>query len=175
MPQHRHVSCARMIQTRRNLTCVESHRCHGILTCDIEALRCVRRSVHGIVLNCVPTLALVVFTWHLDHRSATCRAVKCALLMSFTSAGARRSPVMHRLSMNLRLSGGSVAANVLLASSGVHSLTLFVSCATSLARMIGFAASPLFVRVDPSSSECFPRRLVQVAHKKLHRKLAGYA
>ena len=75
---------------------------------------------------------------------------KCALRMSwnprtFFSAGALRLPVMQRLSMNLRLSSRGVAANVLLASSGVHSLTLLVSCATSLARMNGFAASPLFV------------------------------
>ena len=53
-------------------------------------------------------------------------------------------------------SSGGVAANVLPVSSGVNSLTLLVSCATSLARMNGFPAS---------SSDGFRPRLVQVAHK----------
>ena len=54
-------------------------------------------------------------------------------------------PVMHRLSMTLRLSSGGVAANVLLNPSGVDLLALLVSCATTLARMNGFAGSLLFV------------------------------
>ena len=55
----RHVSCARMIQTRRKLARVRSH---GFLTCNIEALCCVLRYIHGLVQNCVPTLAVVAFT-----------------------------------------------------------------------------------------------------------------
>ena len=50
---HRHVSRARMVQTWRKRTSVESHRGHGVLTCSIEALRCVLRSTHGCVQNCV--------------------------------------------------------------------------------------------------------------------------
>ena len=50
---HTHVSAARMVQTWRKRTGVESHRGHGILTCNITALRCVLRSTHGCVQNCV--------------------------------------------------------------------------------------------------------------------------
>ena len=53
-----------------------THRCHGFLTCNIEALCGVLRSLHYFVEHCMPTLELVVFTWRLDHDSATCRAVK---------------------------------------------------------------------------------------------------
>ena len=137
------VSCARMIQTRRKSTRVVPHRCHGILTCNIEALCCVPRSIHGF---CIPSLARVVFTWHLDHE---CKAVKMrstdvAESQNFHCSKCRRLPVIHRLNMNLTLSSGGVGANVLLASSGVNSLSLLGSCATSRARMNGFAASPLF-------------------------------
>ena len=123
---------------------------------------------HMAVSRTAYTLASVAFAWHLDHNSATCRAGKMCSTeainpRTLTSAGASRLPVMHRLSMNLRLSSGGVAAHVLLASSGVNSRTLLVSCAKSRARTNGFAASPLFV--DPSSSDGIEPRLVQIAHK----------
>ena len=100
---------------------------------NIEALRYVLGSVHGFVQNCVPTLAPVVFTWYFDNAQGN----------ENTLDGSRKIPELSRqrvpaghwscvpLGMNLKFSG--VAANVLLASSGVNSLTLLVSCATSLA------------------------------------------
>ena len=77
--EHRHGNCARMIQTRRKLAPVVSHRCHGILTRNIKALCSVLRSIHGFVQHCVTTRTLVVFFWHLDHDRTTCRAVESAL------------------------------------------------------------------------------------------------
>ena len=65
-----------MVPTRRKRACGESHRRHGVLTCHIEALRCVLRSLDGFVQNCVPTLAPVVFARYFDNNSATGRAVK---------------------------------------------------------------------------------------------------
>ena len=64
-----------MIQTRQKLVRVVSHRCHGILTRNIEALCSVFRSVHGFVNNCVTTRTLVVFSWHLDHDRVEIRLV----------------------------------------------------------------------------------------------------
>ena len=60
--ERRHCNCARMVQTKRKLALVVSHRCHGILTRNIEALCGVFRSVHGFVQNCVTTRTLVVFS-----------------------------------------------------------------------------------------------------------------
>ena len=65
-----------MIQTRRKRACGEFHRRHGILTCNIDALCGVLRSIHGFVQHGVPILALVVFTWHLDNNSTTRRVVE---------------------------------------------------------------------------------------------------
>ena len=113
--EHRHGNCARMIRTRRKLARVVSHRCHCILTRNIKALCSVLRSIHGFVQHCVTPRTLVVLFWHLDHDRTTCRAVK--VRSAVLSAGVRRVPVMHRLSMTLRLSSGGVAANVLLACS----------------------------------------------------------
>ena len=142
---------------------------NGILTCNIEALCCVLPSTHGFVQNGRPMLALVVFTCNLDHDGATCKAVKmCSTdVKEFPErTGARLLPVMHRLSMNLRVSSGGVAANVLLASAGVNSLALLVSCATSRARMTGFAASPLVVQTQRVPMG-FQPRLVQASQVNL--------
>ena len=68
--------------------------------------------------------------------------------------------------MNLRLSREGEAANVLIESSGVNSLTRFVFCATNLARISGCAAS-LFFCVDPSCADGFPPRFVQIAFQHL--------
>ena len=65
--EHRHVNCARIVQTRRKLARVVSHRFHGILTRNIEALCSIIRSAHGFVQNCVTTRTIVIFSWHLDH------------------------------------------------------------------------------------------------------------
>ena len=142
-----------MKQTRRKCTCGSAHRRHGVFTCNIEALRCVLRAAHGSVQNCIPAVALVAFTWYFhDHRATRFAEKLCSTDVveskTFTSAGARLSPIMHRLSMNSMLSNGGVAANVLLASSGVNSITRVFACATNPARkkrMCGVA----FVRVDP--------------------------
>ena len=72
----RHVNCARMVQTGCKSARVVSHRCHDMLTCHIEALCGVLRSSLGFVQNCIPTLAVVVFTWYLGHDSAPSRALK---------------------------------------------------------------------------------------------------
>ena len=89
---HRHVNCARMVKARRKLP-VSYHRCHEILTRNIEALCGFLRSIHDFVQNDKVTLALVVLTWHLDHDSATCTAmemrfidvVECQTLLSSRS------------------------------------------------------------------------------------------
>ena len=87
--------------------------------------KCVR---HGVcVQNCVSTLALIVFVWHLDHKGSTRSTV---ILRPTDVAGGRQPPVMHRLSM--RLSSGRVAANVSIASSGVNSLTDAWICRVTL-------------------------------------------
>ena len=164
--EHRHVNCARMVQTRRKLVRVVSHRCHGILTRNIQALCSILRSVRSFVQNCVPTRALVIFSWHFDHARTTFRAVEMRPTdlvesqnsLSLSSAGARRLPVIQRLSMTLRLSSGSLAAKVLLASSGVNSLTLVVSCATSLARMNGHGRTKLLRLCHSSSRHRFQAR-----------------
>ena len=126
--EYRRFRFTRVLQTRRKRTCRKAHRRQGISTCNIKALRGVLRSVHGLVLNCMPNLALGVFTWHFDDNSATRWLVKkCGRPLSknprtFTLAGAHQSPVMHRLSVNLRSSSGGAAAKVLLASPGVMTL-----------------------------------------------------
>ena len=128
------VNCGRMIQTRRKSANVKSHRGHGILTCNIEALCGVHRSIHDFVQNCIPTLALVVFMWHLDHDSATCKAVNMCSPDVVESQKLHVSgcpPVDSHAPTEHGLSTGGVAANVLLASTGVNSLTLLVSCRTS--------------------------------------------
>ena len=58
---HRHAKCARMVQTKRKLPRVVSHHCHSILTCNIEALCSILRSIHGFVQNCVTTRTLEIF------------------------------------------------------------------------------------------------------------------
>ena len=63
----------------------------------------------------------------------------------FTLADDPRFPVMRRPSMNLRLSSGRVAANKLLASSNVNSLTRVGSWTTNLTRTNRRAASSFFV------------------------------
>ena len=63
--EHRHVSCARMIQTKKCLCRIPSLSWHS----HWQHRSTVRRPfpIHGFVQNGIPTLALVVFTWHLDH------------------------------------------------------------------------------------------------------------
>ena len=77
-------------------------------------------------------------------------------LFSKCSPFASHTPTEHELPVG--------AANVVLASSGVNSPTLLGSCSTSLARMNGFAAPPLFVQAPPCS-DGFQPRLVQVARR----------
>ena len=77
IPQTRRRVCTQTCQTRLNGTdkakcaCGAFRRRHGVLTYNIESLRCVLRSIHGMVQRCVPTLALVVFTRDFDHSGAT--------------------------------------------------------------------------------------------------------
>ena len=149
--EHRHGNCARMKLIWRKLARVVSHRCHGILTRNIEALRSVFRSVHGFVQNCMTIRALVVFSWHLDHDRTTCKAVEMRstdvvepqnFLFSKCSSLASHTWTEHNLEALQWECGCKRAARVLCRE---LALTLLVSCATSLARMNGFAASPLFV------------------------------
>ena len=104
--EHRHGNCARMIQTRRKLTRVASHRCDGILTRNIKALCSVLRSIHGFVQHFVTTRTIVVLFWHLDHDRPTCRSVKVHsadvvespnFLFSQCSALARHAWTVHDL------------------------------------------------------------------------------
>ena len=68
---------------------------------------------------------------------------------------------MHGLCMTLRLSSGSVAANVLRASSGVNSLCLLRNQPCSDECIHGIT----LVRVDLTCPDGFQPRLVQKAHK----------
>ena len=66
-----------MTQTRRKRTCGKAHRRRGVFSCNITALRGVIRSEQSNVPNCIPTLALVVFTCHFDDNRVTRWAVVC--------------------------------------------------------------------------------------------------
>ena len=91
--------------------------------------RCAPSCVPYMTLSrtACPILILIVFAWHLDHDDATCARLISQNPKTVTSASIRRSSVMHQLIMSLRLTGDGVAANALLASSGVNSQTRSVS------------------------------------------------
>ena len=118
---------------------VISHRCHGILTRNIEALCSILCSVHGLVQklhthSCTRRLHVAPWSRYCDIQGCGNTLYWCRRNpRTFTSAGAHWFSVMHRLSTNLKLSSGGVAADVLLVS-------------TSRTRMNGFAASPWFVQ-----------------------------
>ena len=103
--------------------------------------RCAPSCVPYMTLSrtACPILILIVFAWHLDHDDATCARLISQNPKTVTSASTRRSSVMHQLIMSLRLTGDGVAANALLASSGVNS-QLGNQCAASRLALL-FAAS----------------------------------
>ena len=98
--EHRRVNCARMVQTRRKLARVISHRCHGILTRNVEArVASYLRSINGFAQKCVhPLVHSSSSLWHLDQ---TCRAVemRCTdVIESQNFLSSRCSPLASRAS-----------------------------------------------------------------------------
>ena len=124
----------------------------------IEALCCILRAVHCLVQNCVPTIAITVFAWHLDHDGATRFAVERRSTdvvephdshISRLSTGPCHVPTEHESEALKWWSCRKRAARV---ASCVHSLARLVSCTTILDRTSGRAASPPSV-YDPSFAD----------------------
>ena len=164
-----HGNCARMIQTSRQLSRVVSHRCHGVLTCNIEALCSIFRSVHRFVQNCVTTRTLIVLFGHLDHDRTTCTAVKMRsadvvesqdFLFGRCSPLASRASTVHDLEAVQWRRSCKRAARV---------------CWCQLAYFLGllrhqpcsneWVRSVTLVRVDPSRPDGLQPGLVQIAHR----------
>ena len=167
--EDRHGNCARMMQTRRKLARVVSHRCHGSLTRNIEALCSVLRSVHCFVQNCVTTRTLVVLSWHLDHDRTTCRAVKMRsadvsesqnFLSSRCSPLASHAPTVHDLEA-CQWRCGCQRANRVFWCQLADSLGFLRNqpCSDEWVRGV------THVRVDPSCPDGFQSRLVQTPHR----------
>ena len=56
--EHRNARFSRRVKKRRKDSCHETHRGQDVFTRHTEALCRILRSVHRLVQNCVPTLAL---------------------------------------------------------------------------------------------------------------------
>ena len=172
--EHRHGKCARMVQTKRKLARIVSRRCQGIFTRNIKAQCSVSRSVHGFVQNCVTTRTLVIFSWHLDHDRTKCGAVEmCStdvveyknFLFSKCPPLASHASTEHDLGA-FQCGGGREGRE-----GGCKRAARAFRC--QFAHNNGFLCNQprsdhwihgvTLVRVDPSCSDGFEPRLVQIA------------
>ena len=141
----------------KKLARVVSHRCHGILTCNIEAPCSILRSIHGFVQNCIPTRGLVVFSWHLDHNSTRCKTVKmCStdVVDSGCSPLASHTSTEHDLEAFQRRRSRKRAARV-----------FWCQFAHSLGFLRNQSGSDEWIRGNTSCAEGFQPRLVQETHQ----------